>query len=103
MPTLKPTSWVVLSYILRRTFGFNKNADDISLSKITHGIVAADGRRLDHGTGLSKPTAIAAVKELVERGIIVAEHRSSAAKGHEATRYHLNLGDEALVKNLDTE
>ncbi|HSH78592.1 MAG TPA: replication protein [Herpetosiphonaceae bacterium] len=100
MADLSGSEWKVLSYIIRRTFGFKKQSDDISLSQIANGITTAGGRRLDHGTGLSKPSVIAAVKVLVERNIVLAEHRSSAEKGHEPTRYRLNVVD-PLVKKVD--
>ena len=100
MADLSGSEWKVLSYIIRRTFGFKKQSDDISLSQIANGITTAGGRRLDRGTGLSKPSVIAAVKVLVERNIVLTEHRSSAEKGHEPTRYRLNVVD-PLVKKVD--
>jgi hypothetical protein len=44
----------VLLYICRRTFGFRKDSDSISLTQIAHGITTKAGRVLDQGTGLSK-------------------------------------------------
>ncbi len=41
----------VLMYICRRTFGFKKERDTISLSQIASGIVTREGRVLDKGTG----------------------------------------------------
>ncbi len=40
-----------LLYIIRRTFGFKKDSDTISLNQICKGIVTRDGRVLDRGTG----------------------------------------------------
>ena len=60
----------VLLYIVRRTFGFKKTSDRISLKQICGGIVRKNGRRLDGGTGLSRQGAITAVKRLEERGLI---------------------------------
>src|SRR5688500_16170261 len=45
-----------LLYIIRRTFGFKRDSDAISLSQMLRGIHTADGRTLDRGVGLSKPT-----------------------------------------------
>src|SRR5215831_6575531 len=53
----------VLLYIIRRTFGFKKDADNISLSQLLNGIVTRDGRRMDYGVGLSKPTLLTALSE----------------------------------------
>ncbi len=61
MAPLGPSAFTVLMYVARRTFGFKRHSDQISLDQICHGIVAgevrdADGtvikpaRRLDHGT-----------------------------------------------------
>ena len=43
-----------LLYIIRRTFGFKKDSDTISLKQMVEGITTHDGRRLDFGAGLSK-------------------------------------------------
>ena len=48
----------VMLYIFRRTLGFKRYADNISLNQLLNGIVRRDGTRLDHGTGLSKSTLL---------------------------------------------
>jgi hypothetical protein len=40
----------VLLYIMRRTFGFKREADTISLSQLVSGITTRDGQVLDRGT-----------------------------------------------------
>src|SRR5205823_5102247 len=82
----------------RRTFGFKKDSDSISLRQMVEGITTRDGKRLDHGTGLSMPTVTAAVKSLVERGIIIATRNQSAERGDEATTYELRFRDTRLKK-----
>jgi hypothetical protein len=52
----------VLLYIVRRTFGFKKLHERISLSQIRRGITTRDGRVLDRGTGLSLSAAQDAIK-----------------------------------------
>src|SRR5918998_799706 len=52
----------VLLYIIRRTFGFKKDSDNISLRQICNGIKTREGEVLDKGTGLSLST--------VQRGVI---------------------------------
>ena len=84
----------VLLYILRRTFGFKKDTDSISLSQISGGIKTRDGRVLDRGTGLSRRHVVAAAKALVDMGIICCERRQSPEKGFESTVYSLNLSSE---------
>jgi hypothetical protein len=39
----------VLLYICRRTFGFKKESDTISLNQMVNGITTRDGRVLDRG------------------------------------------------------
>ena len=81
----------VLLYICRRTFGFKKESDNISLSQIVSGIVTKEGKVLDRGTGLVKDTVTRALKSLEEKKVIVRTRRSSPEKGYEATTYSLNL------------
>lgn len=81
----------VLLYICRRTFGFKKDSDDISLNQMLNGIVKRDGTRIDYGTGLSKPSLIKALKDLQEKGIVLAVRQSSEEKGNEPTNYRLRF------------
>ena len=39
----------VLLYIIRRTFGFKRDSDTISLSQMLSGLKTSDGRQLDRG------------------------------------------------------
>lgn len=87
----------VLLYIIRRTYGFKKAADDISLSQIVRGIVTRDGRRLDHGAGVSKAGAVLGVKRLEARGILLVQRNASPERGHEATTYRLRKAGAPLA------
>jgi hypothetical protein len=91
MPSLGDGELRVLLYIIRRTFGFKRDADAISLSQMVSGITTRDGRVLDHGTGLSKATVARGLKGLRDKGIILAERHSSPERGHEATSYRLKF------------
>ena len=81
----------VLLYIIRRTYGFKKDSDNISLSQMLGGIRARDGRVLDRGVGLSKKTLLGALRSLEEQHIILTERRQSIEKGNEPTAYRLNV------------
>ena len=81
----------VLLYIIRRTFGFKRESDTISLSQMLHGIATRDGRVLDRGVGLSKKTLLDALRSLGARRIILSQRRQSAEKGNEPTAYRLNV------------
>ena len=94
LPELSGAELKVLLYIMRRTFGFKKDSDNISLNQICRGITTRDGRVLDRGTGLSKSTAQLAIKGLLEKGVILTTKRVSKAKGNEATTFELNVGQQ---------
>jgi hypothetical protein len=81
----------VLLYILRRTFGFKKDSDAISLSQLCGGITKRDGTVLDQGTGLARNTVYPALRRLEALGIIVAIRQQSAERGNETTVYRPNV------------
>lgn len=89
----------VMLYIFRRTLGFKRHADNISLNQMLTGIVKRDGVRLDYGTGLSKSTLLAAIKSLVEKKLILVEQRQSDERGNEPTTYKLNFAGPLGIKN----
>src|SRR5215211_2133252 len=89
MAHLSEAELKVLLYIIRRTFGFKKDSDNISLSQICHGITTREGEVLDIGTGLSQQSAITASKRLVEINAIITTKRTSKEKGYESTTYSL--------------
>ena len=57
----------VTLYAFRRTFGFKKTDDVISISQFLQGITTRDGRRLDHGCGLKTPRQVLAGLAKAER------------------------------------
>ena len=109
LPILSGAELKVLLYITRRTFGFKKESDNISLSQMLHGIKTRDGRILDRGTGLSKPTLLQALRSLQDKQIIETERQRSPEKGDEPTVYKLKFAEgpagqktiPPLVKKVD--
>jgi hypothetical protein len=93
MAVLTPAEFKVMMYVIRRTFGFKKDCDAISLSQIVQGVRTTDGRVLDTGTGLSKSGAVKAIKGLLGKEVIIAIRRSSPMHGHEPTVYQLHFAD----------
>jgi hypothetical protein len=87
LPYLSEAELRVLLYLIRRTFGFKKAGDAVSLGQIVEGITRADGTRQDWGAGVSKHGALLGLKGLTEKGIIAAERRQSVDRGHEPTFY----------------
>jgi phage replication O-like protein O len=91
MPQLSGAELKVLLYICRRTFGFKKDSDSISLSQIAHGITTRAGRVLDGGTGLSKRHVINALKALEKKNIITVTRTVDEAGLNSANTYSLNI------------
>jgi DNA-binding MarR family transcriptional regulator len=81
----------VLLYIVRRTYGFKKQSDDISLAQLVNGIKAKDGKVLDRGTGLGKSSVTRVLNSLEEKHIIVRSRRQNQRQGYQATTYTLNI------------
>ncbi|REJ92512.1 MAG: hypothetical protein DWQ34_12895 [Planctomycetota bacterium] len=93
LPDLSGAEVKVLLYIFRRTFGWKKESDNISLSQLVHGITKKDGTVLDRGTGLGKTSVARAMKQLVDKGMIRKTTRRSAESGHEPTTYEPVLSE----------
>jgi len=89
-PDLDKAPLKVLLYIVRRTCGFRKSADAISLSQFQHGIVTRDGRPLDKGAGVkNRTTLLRALADLEARGLIGHQDTLHADGGHATTVYYL--------------
>lgn len=69
MSELNESELKVFLYICRRTYGFHKEKDAISLSQLTDGIIV-NGEKLDKGTGLSKRAVVSAISSLTLKNII---------------------------------
>jgi predicted transcriptional regulator len=91
LPVCTGAEFKVLAYVVRRTFGFKKDSDTISLKQMVEGITTREGKVLDRGTGLSKSTVAVAIKGLVKKGIIQVQRNSSKEKGDEPTTYQLRF------------
>jgi phage replication O-like protein O len=93
----------VLLYICRRTFGFRKDSDHISLSQISKGITTKADRVLDQGTGLSKRQVQRALRALEGRQIILVERKVDETGLHEINTYRLNVrGSEKMSPPVET-
>jgi hypothetical protein len=91
MPVCTGAEFKVLAYIVRRTFGFKKESDAISLHQMVDGITKRNGTVLDRGTGLSKSAVAVAIKGLVTKGIIEVHRSTSKKRGYEPTTYRLRF------------
>ncbi len=89
-PDLDKAPLKVLLYIVRRTCGFQKRADAISLDQFQDGITTRDGRQLDKGCGVThRSTLLHALDELEARGIIAHQDVIRADGGNATTIYYL--------------
>lgn len=90
-PELTESELRVLLYIIRRTFGFKRESDSISLSQMVDGITTKDGRVLDRGTGLSRRGVMAGCQGLVDKQIISVTKGLSPAGDNEINVYSLRF------------
>jgi hypothetical protein len=87
---LSGTELKVLLYIMRRTAGFKKTTDAISLSQFQYGITTKDGRQLDKGCGVSDRKAIIkALKSLEEKKCITSEKAKTDDGDYATTVYRI--------------
>jgi hypothetical protein len=71
--------WKVLSYACRRTLGFGKKQDRISLSQFVSGAMMYNGEEIrDEGTGLSRDAVINSQDFLHEVGLMVQMEPNNA-------------------------
>jgi hypothetical protein len=100
MPNLSEAELRVLLYIIRRTFGFKKNSDAISLTQMVQGITTQGGRVLDSGTGLSRRGVMRGCAGLVEKGVITVEKRLSPQGDNEINTYQLRFRNGAVAADI---
>lgn len=103
LPDLSGAELKVLLYIIRRTFGFKKHADAISLSQLKEGIRKADGTVLDRGTGLAESTILEALKRLETAGYIVKESTQSPDGVNYTNVYSLRFRADAAIPRFSRD
>lgn len=63
---LNPSERMVLDFILRRTVGFKKGADYISLRQFTWGLRGYNGEVIDYGCGVSSTSTVSKALDSLE-------------------------------------
>ena len=81
-------------YVIRRTFGFRRDRDAISLSQLCEGIVTRDGRRLDYGTGMRRKAVSNACQGLVSKGLLSIEKHIGPDGNNEINIYALCVAED---------
>lgn len=95
MAYLTPEEWMVLSYFVRRIFGFNKRQDNIAYSQVMNGITTKGGEQLDAGTGLGMTAVKNAIRNLKYFNLIV-EVAPNNAHQNKGPLYALQLDSELV-------
>jgi DNA-binding MarR family transcriptional regulator len=90
LPKLTGSEFLVLAYILRRTLGFQKTEDYISISQFSKGAGSKNA-----GVGLSVVPVVKALKSLETKGFITTEKKFKST-----TLIKLRLKDEEVDTNL---
>jgi phage replication O-like protein O len=92
MARLSGAELKVLLYIARRTYGFGKENDRISLSQLADGITKRDGSVLDRGTGISRSSVARALNTLETMGIVLRQSNlTDTGKEFDENTYSINL------------
>ncbi len=86
MPNVSPTEWKVLCFIIRKTVGWHKDEDKLSISQIKD------------GTGINSRTTISNAVSNLEKAGYVLVHRPADQKT--SNTYSLN-SDYELVQKMD--
>ncbi len=83
----------VLLFLIRRTYGWKREQDDVSISQFVHGITDRHGNKIAEGTGISRSTAIGAVKKLLVKELIHKAENRDRVGADEAPTYRLSIRD----------
>src|SRR5260221_8439676 len=95
LPQLSEAELKVLLYIIRRTAGFKKNDDAISLGQFQHGITKRNGKVLDNGCGVKNRTTISSALASLEAMGCIQCDKGDDPQGDKATtvfRVHFKAG-----------
>jgi hypothetical protein len=101
LPELTGAELKILLYVVRRTLGWKKDGDYISLTQLTRGIRRADGTVTDRGTGLSRETAVTAARELVRRGYLAVRAGRRGNLSYYSLRWAVDKPVDGVVGKSD--
>lgn len=86
-PHLKDASARVLLFLMRRTYGWRKDADTISISQFCEGFKNADGSQSHFGTGLTRKSVVLAIRDLSDKGLIEVTEGHAGKRGQPTHSY----------------
>jgi len=85
----------VLFYTIRRTFGFQKVSDRISISQYVDGKKNQEGESLDYGTGLARASVIKALDSLIAFGFMLKDSENNPVLNN-GCAYSLQLDEQHI-------
>src|SRR5260221_8366694 len=92
LPFLTEAELKVLLYIIRRTWGFKKVTDAISLNQFQKGITTRDDKVLDRGCGIKdRKTIVRALASLEKKGCICGTKSNDPHGDKATTLYHIHF------------
>ncbi len=94
-PFLPEIELRVLLYLIRRTLGFKKQGDQITIDQIAGGIVTREGVRLDWGAQLGERSVQRALAGLEGKGLIERHKQLDPDRGWRPSYIRLRLCNEA--------
>jgi hypothetical protein len=89
-------------FIFRRTEGYHKPVDAISLSQFENGILSRDGKVIDNGTGLSRQSITIAIRGLEAKNLIKVIRSKSQCGDWDTNRYSLNTDHSERLALVDS-
>lgn len=94
MPVLTRGELAVWLYIFRHSVGYSRDSATLKYSQIATGAPRKDGKRADHGTGLSIPGVRYAISALARRRLLYVTPGKTGANSY---RCNWSLPDSALA------
>ncbi len=89
----------ILLYIIRRTWGFKKATDAISLSQLQNGITTREGKQLDCGCGIKRRDTICeALASLEKKRCITAVKQKTTYNDYATTVYGICFKQQVVTK-----
>ncbi|MGH2387101.1 MAG: hypothetical protein ACRDIE_02765 [Chloroflexota bacterium] len=93
-PFLPEIELRVLLYLIRRTLGFKKQGDQITIEQIAGGIVTREGTRLDWGARIGERSVQRALAGLEGKGLIERHLQLDPERGFRPSYIRLRLCDQ---------
>jgi len=101
LPHLSGAEVKIMLYLFRKTLGYQKRQDRLSLKQIAEGTRRRGGEAIDLGTGLSRSTVTVALKSLVEKGLVEIERSLAEAGDSDMNVYSVRWDSEGVVRKSD--